>query len=87
MTAAKRILRVYWRRGKQHLGSACEVHLGEALMGDNIQREAIRMVMKPSVRKEGFKGRLYCGREGPGGQFRIPVLGGLLHDGEDLSLE
>lgn len=39
--------------------------------------------MKPSIRKEGSKDRQHRGREGPGGQLRMRVLGGLLHDGRD----
>lgn len=38
VTIAKRILRVYWRRGKQHLGSACEVRLEGGVGGGDAAR-------------------------------------------------
>lgn len=64
LNAAKRIVRVYWRRGKRHLGSAREVHLGGAPdQGNNIQREAVRKVTKLSVKTEGSQDRLHCGGE------------------------
>lgn len=53
-------------KGQQHLGSAREALLGGApTRGYNIQREAIRIVMTLSVRKEGSKDRLHHGGKPP----------------------
>lgn len=83
LNAAKRIVRVYWRRGKRHLGSAREVHLGGAPdQGDNIQREAVRKVTKLSARIEGFKDRLHRGGKALD-QRRTHAWGGLLYDEGD----